>query len=469
MKKYLGFKEIAAYSLGLFGFQMIVGLLNSYQAEFYHEVLGADLAIVGILICIVKILSSVFDPFVGNKISSKGKLKPFILYAIAPFSIMTILVFLNVSKYFSGMAVYVWIFITFLLWSMSMTIGDVPSQGIASVLTPNPEEKTNTISLANTFKEIGFSASAIIVPLVCILVPGGSKVFVEKGAKDTPINAAEYFGSAIACAILGCVLFALIYIGTKERVPYSAEKMSMKEMFRTLKSNKPLMLVVISYIIGAVRKLSMAIQVQAANVMLGSQNYVVLFGICMGVGSVVSMALIPVLLKKWDEKKVSIIVSVYGFVVSIAAVLIYIFVTQNMIVMFIMMFLSGLQFGVVNIVPMIMVADCVDYHEYETGKRIEGPAFSILTLTIKVALAVSAAIGLAMLKIAHYEAGTDFSVLTEGVRYTKNVVYFAFVGLPGIGSLLSILPLLKYDLVGEKKLKIAAELQERREKAAVKE
>ncbi len=469
MKKYLGFKEIAAYSLGLFGFQMIVGLLNSYQAEFYHEVLGADLAIVGILICIVKILSSVFDPFVGNKISSKGKLKPFILYAIAPFSIMTILVFLNVSKFFSGMAVYVWIFITFLLWSMSMTIGDVPSQGIASVLTPNPEEKTNTISLANTFKEIGFSASAVIVPLVCILVPGGSKVFVEKGAKDTPINATEYFGSAIACAILGCALFALIYAGTKERVPYSAEKMSMKEMFRTLKSNKPLMLVVISYIIGAVRKLSMAIQVQAANVMLGSQNYVVLFGICMGVGSVVSMALIPVLLKKWDEKKVSIIVSVYGFIVSIAAVLIYIFVTQNMIVMFIMMFLSGLQFGVVNIVPMIMVADCVDYHEYETGKRIEGPAFSILTLTIKVALAVSAAIGLVMLKVAHYEAGTDFSVLTEGVKYTKNVVYFAFVGLPGIGSLLSILPLLKYDLVGEKKLKIAAELQERREKAEVKE
>ena len=33
-QKYLNFKEIAAYSLGLFGFQAIVGLLNSYQAEF---------------------------------------------------------------------------------------------------------------------------------------------------------------------------------------------------------------------------------------------------------------------------------------------------------------------------------------------------------------------------------------------------------------------------------------------------
>ena len=113
-------------------------------------------------------------------------------------------------------------------------------------------------------------------------------------------------------------------------------------MFATLKSNKPLMLVVISYILGAGRKLSMAIQVQAANVMLGSQQYVVVFGICMGIGSVVSMALIPVLLKKMDEKKVSIIVSIYGFVVSIAAVLIYVFITKNIVLMFIMMFLSGL-------------------------------------------------------------------------------------------------------------------------------
>ena len=41
-KKYMNFKEIAAYSLGLFGFQAIVGLLNSYQAEFDGSILGAN-------------------------------------------------------------------------------------------------------------------------------------------------------------------------------------------------------------------------------------------------------------------------------------------------------------------------------------------------------------------------------------------------------------------------------------------
>lgn len=467
MQKYLNFKEVAAYSLGLFGFQMIVGLLNSYQAEFYHEVLGADLAVVGILILVVKVLSSVFDPFVGNRISSKGKLRPFILYSLIPFALMTVVVFLNVSGIFSGTAVYVWIFITFLLWSMSMTLGDVPSQGIGSVLTPNPDEKTSTISLANTFKEIGFSASAVIVPLCCIIVykikHEGSRVFVEKGVKDAPISSVQFFISAVACAVLGCLLFALIYTGTKERVPYKAEKMSMREMFSTVRSNRYLMMVVVSYLLGFGRKISMAIQVQAANVILGSQQYVVLFGVCMGAGSVVSMALIPVLLKKFDEKKVTVIGSVYGFFASAAAVLVYVFVTRNIVLLFILLFLSGLQFGIVNILPMIMVADCVDYHEYKTGKRIEGPAFSMLTLTIKIALAVSAAVGLAMLKVSGYQAGTDFSQLTDDVLFTKNLVMFTFVGIPGIASLISIVPLLKYDLVGNKKKEIAAELQKRRE------
>lgn len=53
-QKYLNFKEIAAYSLGLFGFQAIVGLLNSYQAEFDGSILGANVSVVAILILLQK-------------------------------------------------------------------------------------------------------------------------------------------------------------------------------------------------------------------------------------------------------------------------------------------------------------------------------------------------------------------------------------------------------------------------------
>ena len=461
MEKKMNFKEIGAYSLGLFGFQAIVGFLNSYQAEFYHSQMAANLAIVGILILIVKIVSAVFDPVVGNMIerknSPKGKLKPFIMYSVLPLIVTTIILFVKVP--FTGTALYAYIFETFLLWSMAMTLGDVPSQGIAAVLTDNPDERTNVISIANTFKQVGFSAAAVLVPVVCLIVPGGSKVFgIPEGQKDAPISANEYLATAVVVAVLGCALFSLIYFFNKERVPYTAEKMSFSEMFSAIKDNKPLMLVIVSYFLGSGRQMAMAIQVQASNALLGSENYVIVLGITTAVGSMLSMALTPVLIKKLGEKKTFIILSLYGFVVSVLAYLVYAFVTDNMIVMFVMLFLTGLQFGAVTLMPMIMVTDCVDYYEYKTGKRMEGPAFSILTLTIKVCLAIGAALGLIMIQLSGYTA--EAAATTD----TKNIIYFAYVALPGIFSLLSVFPILKYDIAGGKKAEISKELLERRAK-----
>lgn len=205
--------------------------------------------------------------------------------------------------------------------------------------------------------------------------------------------------------------------------------------------------------------MAMAIQVQASNAILGSENYVLLLGITTAVGSMLSMALTPALIKKLGEKKAFILLSVYGFAISVLAYIVYAFITTNMIVMFIFLFLTGLQFGAVTLMPMIMVSDCVDYYEYETGKRTDGPAFSILTLTIKVCLAIGAALGLVFVQLSGYTAEA-----TEVLQETKNTIYFAYVALPGIFSLLAVFPMLKYDLSGKKKQMISAELQKRREK-----
>lgn len=473
-QKHMNFKEIAAYSLGLFGFQAIVGLLNSYQAEFDSSILGADIAVVGVLILIAKIVSAVFDPIVGNMIdrskSKKGKFKSMIMYSLAPLLIMTAIVFLKVP--FTGVGLYVWIFATYLIWSLAMTLGDVPSQGIASVLTPNPTERTNVVSISNTFKQVGFSACVVIVPIVCLIIPNGSKVFVSSGETDTPMISSEYFFTALLTAVLGCVLFALIPMLNKERVAYVAtEKTTFKDMIGALKNNKPFMLVIISYFLGFGRQMAMGIQVQAANVILGSQNLVAVLGIVTAVGSMISMALCPVLIKKMGEKKTYILLSVYGFVVSVLSFVIghfYFISPENkvlMVLFYLSLFLIGLQFGAVTLMPMIMTADCVDYYEYETGKRMEGAAYSILTLTIKVCLALGTALGLVFIQVSGYSdtvAQIANGTATGFDLGTKDLVFFAYTVVPGILALLSIFPIFKYDVVGEKKAKIATELAARR-------
>lgn len=473
-QKHMNFKEIAAYSLGLFGFQAIVGLLNSYQAEFDASILGADIAVVGILILVAKIVSAVFDPVVGNLIdrskSKRGKFKSMILYSIAPLLIMTAVVFLKVP--FKGFGLYAWIFITYLIWSLAMTLGDVPSQGIASVLTPNPTERTNVVSVSNTFKQIGFSACVVIVPIACLIIPGGSRVFVKSGETDTPMISSEYLFTAVLTAVLGCLLFALIPMLNKERVPYvSGEKTTFGDMVRALKQNKPLMLVIVSYFLGFGRQMAMGIQVQAANVLLGSQNLVAVLGIVTAVGSMISMAICPFLIKKMGEKKVYLLMSFYGFAVSILSFIIGYFWFRNpenmvlTILFYASLFLIGLQFGAVTLMPMIMTADCVDYYEYETGKRMEGAAYSILTLTIKVCLALGTALGLVFVQLSGYSDAV--SQITAGTLsgfdvHTKDVIFFAYTAVPGILALLSTIPMFKYDIVGEKKAKIASELSARR-------
>lgn len=468
-KKYLNFKEIAAYSLGLFGFQAIVGLLNSYQAEFDGSILGANVSIVAILILVAKIVSAVADPVVGNLVdrskSKRGKFKSMILYSIVPLLVFTAIVFVKVP--FEGFALYAWIFVTYLIWSIAMTMGDVPSQGIASVLTPNPTERTNVVSISNTFKQVGFSACVVIVPIVCLIIPNGSQVFgFDKEVGDTPMIASEYFWVAVLTAVLGCVLFALIPMLNKERVANTnTEKTTTKDMLNALKNNKPFMLVIVSYFLGFGRQMAMGIQVQAATVILGSQNLVAVLGIVTAVGSMISMALCPLLIKKMNEKRAYILLSVYGFAASIFSFVIGHFWfndPKNMvltILFYASLFLIGLQFGAVTLMPMIMTADTVDYYEYKTGKRMEGACYSILTLTIKVCLALGTAVGLIFVQASGY-----YESLTTGdfTNKTKDIIFFAYTALPGILALLSIVPMFKYDIVGDKKAEITAALAESR-------
>ena len=467
-QKHLSFKEILAYSLGLFGFQAIVGLLFTYQAEFSGSILGANVIIVAILILVAKIISAAADPVVGNLIdrsnSKLGKFKSMILYSLVPLLITTAIIFVKVP--FKGAGLYVWIFIVSLIWSIAMTMGDVPSQGIAAALTPNPTERTNVVSISNTAKQIGFSACAVIVPIVCLIVPQGSKVIVPKGQQDDPMIAGEFLFVAILTAVFGCVLFALIPLINKERVTNtSSGTIGFKDMFAALKANKPFMLVIISYFLGFGRQMAMGIQVQTSTIIFGSQNLVVVLGIVTAVGSMISMAICPFLIKKLDEKKTYILLSLWGFGASLFSFIIghFFFMHEDntvlKILFFASLFLIGLQFGAVTLMPMIMTADCVDAYEFETGKRMEGACYAILTLTIKVCLALGMAVGLIFVGASGYYDLLDSGAFTSK---SKDVIFFAYTALPGILALLSIIPMLKYDIVGEKKAKISEALASRR-------
>ena len=457
-KKYLTVKELIFYSLGLFGLQAIIFYINSYQVEFYSSsgmIEASKMVIVTFIILAAKLVSAVFDPLIGNLIDSKkggkhGKLKPFIVISTIPLSILTVLIFCKVNL--TGFALYAYVFVTTTLWSVAMTLGDVPSQGMSAVITPNPTERNNLIGFSGTLKSIGQAAPYVVVPAVCLCVPGGAGI-------EGTISTTEYLWCAIVISVLGSLMFLGIFFFNKERVPYEAERVSLKDVFGIIKNNKCLLLVVASYFLGFARQGAMAIQAQTANAILGGANKIIILGISTAVGTVISMAVTPILIKKFDEKKVFIAMSIYGGVSSVLAYLVAVWTNFNLIALIATLFLMGLQFGAVNIMPMIMVADSVDYYEWKTGKRTEGVAYAVLSLCIKVTLALGAAVCLAWVfaDFTGYQAN-----MTEFSDSVKKGVFFSYTVIPGITSALAAIPIFFYDLVGDKKKQISADLAARR-------
>ena len=170
------------------------------------------------------------------------------------------------------------------------------------------------------------------------------------------------------------------------------------------------------------------------------------------------------LIKKLDERKVFVGMSVYGFLSSLLAFFVGTATNFHLGALIPTLFLMGLQFGAVNIMPMVMVADSVDYYEYKTGKRTEGVAYAVLSFSVKVTLALGSAVCLAVV----FSDAVGYAATTEEFTFeTSRGVYFAYTVIPGITSLLAAVPILFYDLTGKKKADIAEALRVRRAAAAL--
>jgi len=462
-KKVMKMSEIMAYSFGLFGFQMIVGFLTSYQAAFLDKTFGASFLAVAIIIPIAKMVSAFADPFIGNLIDKTdnklGKLKPFMIYSLLPLAVMTILIFVP----FSGLkeafadnkvALYAYIAAFYILWCVAMTIGDIPSQAMSAVLTPHDDERRNVISLSNTFKTVGMVMPAVVMPIVTMMIPGGQ--FFLSGNPEPW----EYFAGAVAVTVIGLGCFSLIIFKNKERVPYKPEKTTLKDMGRALKDNKYLLIVFLTYMLGFGRMGAVAIPTQTAGALLGTESQSAIVGLSTAIGGMVSMVVTPILVKKFNEKRTFIGMSLFHFIMSAICMIVPYFTgfgelggtSWQIIVVYVLLFFRALGCGAYYIIPLLLIADAVDYYEWKKGRRTEGVSYAVNSLAIKVTMALAAGISLLFVYISKYsntmlDANNNIVVPFR----TQYLVYFAFTGFPGIAYLLSCIPMIKYDLVGKKK------------------
>ena len=277
--------------------------------------------------------------------------------------------------------------------------------------------------------------------------------------------------STAVCA-LGMIIFVMIFFANnQERVPYTTEKVSLIESVKLVFTNKNLLMVSLTKLCGFGRGVYGTVSLYIAVYLLGSKGLKLALMLPMGIGTAVGTLLVNFALKKFSTKKTFIIFCCYG--ASALAILFLIskgigFNSTLIVPFLILNFFCGIQHGNTNVTPNIMIADCVDEMEYKTGKRQEGLAYAGYGLFSKIASALTK--WLAPMLVYTW-SGYQFST-SQNVAYatqtdsTLNRFLAIYTIIPAIFVVLQFVPILFYDMVGEKKERITAALAERRGETA---
>ncbi|MGN1420458.1 MAG: MFS transporter [Eubacterium sp.] len=474
-KKYMKKSEIVTFGIGLFGVALLTGWMPDYTTTFFADFAfkgrGFDSSqiahIVEVVFLIAGFVGAICELVIGILVdrtkTSLGKVKPWIGFGAIPLAIVSMLVFIAPSTTSFGIA-SVWMIIIYCLYTAVSCAVESPANCFGALCSPNPSERGDAISIASFLRSVGQSGGQVVIIVVQELM----KVLMGKQQfKNAEGQGLDLIISTAVCA-LGMIIFVMIFFANnKERVPYTAEKVSLAESIKLVFTNKNLLMVSLTKLAGFGRGVYGTVSLYIAIYLLGSKGLKLALMLPMGIGTAVGMLIVKAVLKKFSTKKTFIIFCCYG---ASALAILYLVskgigFNSNLIIPFLILnFFCGLQHGNTNVTPNIMIADCVDEMEYKTGKRQEGLAYAGYGLFSKIASAFTKFLGPWLVYTwSNYQFSQDpnvaYAAQTDAVL-TKFLAIYTII--PAIFVILQGVPILFYDMVGEKKERITAALAEKR-------
>lgn len=493
-KKYVPKKELTAFCVAGMGQGMIYALMSSYISDYYLNVLQLSPIFVLLLMLLARIWDAINDPLMGIIVDrsngKKGKMIPFIRFALLPIAIVTFLMYLSPSL--SPIQLMVYSAVVYVAWGMIYTVGDVSFWGLPNVMTPNSEERSSVISISKIFNSIGSA-----VPEVLFLVVG---FIIAAWVENSPeaidpltVQKRKYLLMAVITVGLGSILYSRVCTGVSERVKIPAKKRQPGEpsqLTRIFKC-KPLVLVLLMgvlssgrYMIGAaaihVARYSFYIGPELAGLSEAARTAAIeqsvssvktIFQIGSIVGLFGATLFMPKLMKKFDYKKLVIVSCLAGFCASLVTTLVGWF-TMNLYACIPFVIIACIPLGVINTVCYAMICDCLDYMELKTGFRDNalGAACQGFINKIGNAFATSGIVITYMLMDidpAKMLSATNIVAATD-VDTSIRFAMFALVSIvPGVSMLLCSIPMFFYDIAGDKKKKMLDELASKRKEVGV--
>lgn len=444
--KTLGRLEKACYGVGDFASNLIWGTLSSFLLYFYTDVALLPVVAIGNIFLISRVLDAFVDPVVGSFVdgtnTSRGRTKPYIFWGILPLCIFFVLSFTTPDASDGIKVAYA--YGTYIIVGLLYSLVNVPYGALMSLMTRKEEDLSQLSSLRMIGMALGsVLVTAVTMPLVNILGSGDMRL----GFLEVAI--------IYSLAAMGC--FALILRNCHERnceIQQEKRRDSLLSVYRRAIKNKP-WVVTIAFAFLLFVRLGAMVAVTIFFCLHGLKNPTLISVLLplLYISAVVSASIMPAIVKRLQFRKANILAAV----IYMASFAILPLLQDNMPAFMILYFFANALGGISMGAVFGMIASCVDYNEWQFGRRCEGTLYAGYSFATKVGMAVGGAFvgyGLAFI-------GYDAQNVTAQAGTAITWLYY---GIPVVFSALMALVVSFYKL-DDKHEQIVAELEASHEQA----
>lgn len=391
-RRYLYAKNKIGYGSGDIAGNTIYAFLSTFLMFYLTDTVGMDLAVVGVLMAISKLLDALTDLFFGNlldRTSTKmGRARPWMLLGYVGCSIMLAAIFMTPAS-MGQTAQYIYFFITYtLLNAVFYTVNNISYATLTALITKNTSERVQLGCIRYIF---AFATTMIIQTVTIDLVSrcGG--------------GAAGWKTVAIGYAVIGLVVNTLSCLCVKELPEDDLYKTdlvdftrperpcSFAEGFRLLFENKYYMMICGIYLLTQLLQSTMSLGVYYTKYALGNENLLKTFSMYSNIPMIIGLILTPILVKQlrgmYKLNFVGSVVSVFGRLgILICAYM------GNISLMLAFAALSSIGSSPMHGGFNALIASCSEYTFLTKGRRIDGTMYACSSFGIKAGAAIGTAL-----------------------------------------------------------------------------
>jgi GPH family glycoside/pentoside/hexuronide:cation symporter len=227
----MNLRTAAGYAVGDFGINLYFISVMTYLLYFYTDVLGISAVAAGGVFAVARFIDAITDPLMGmiaeRTRSRWGRMRPYLLFGAIPLGLISILTF-TVPDLGEG-GKLVWAYTTYIFFGLIYTVVTIPYATLTASLTADYQARTrlSTYRIGCAFAG-GFMVSVGTIPFVGMF-------------------ADEATGFQMLMVVFGLIATGLLWVTfatTKEVLQPKQKEMSIKDSFRSITQNPPLMIVI---------------------------------------------------------------------------------------------------------------------------------------------------------------------------------------------------------------------------------